>query len=100
MSSYAPKPQPWHQALPMAECTCGPEWSGRGLVDDTCYHHRLIDAVEELVLAGWMVMHPDGPRRWIRIKEPPSVHHVITGYNDPPVEWDRPASLEFRLGDE
>lgn len=54
MTVYTPKPQDWHADLP-GECTCDEVYAGRGMVDDRCYWHRLIEAVEDLREAGWQV---------------------------------------------
>ena len=57
MTEYAPQPERWHNDLPGA-CDCEPAWKDRGLVDDRCYWHRLIEAVMELRDNGWFVDLP------------------------------------------
>lgn len=53
MSTYRPPHEDWHDRLP--GCDCEPAWKDRGLVDDRCLHHRLVDAVEELQALGFTV---------------------------------------------
>lgn len=54
MSRYQGTTFDWHGLLP-GSCDCDPAWKDRGLVDDRCEWHRLIDAVEELRAGGWTV---------------------------------------------
>jgi hypothetical protein len=59
MSIRRPEHQPWHDLID-ATCDCGLAWSGRGLVDDGCYFHAVVNAAEELIASGW-TMIPPGP---------------------------------------
>jgi hypothetical protein len=63
MTVYAPKHQPWHDTLPGNEhgCVCDPAWKDRGIVSRGCYYHEMIEAVEDLRSAGWLVVKVDGP---------------------------------------
>lgn len=54
MSIRRPPERKWHKTIPV-ECNCDFAWRLRGLVDDRCYHHRFIEAIEDLRDAGWTV---------------------------------------------
>lgn len=61
MSDRPARPEPWHEALTAfgLTCLCDPAYSERGLQDDRCYYHRLIDAVDDLRAYGWTVEPPN-----------------------------------------
>jgi len=47
MSNYAGPHMPWHDNLPEV-CACDPAWTERGLVDNDCLFHQMVEAIEEL----------------------------------------------------
>lgn len=54
MTTYRPLPEPWHEEIP-GKCSCDLAYAERGMVDDRCYWHGLIQAIEDLRDIGWKV---------------------------------------------